>query len=104
MTDDVSDARSKIRLEGKHGRHQVHELGSEEAIFMMFLVLFPEFVNFVSNEVSVVCVCGSGLLKRWVTGVHAEQDDGKGEDVYDITLISMPGKDLGCHVTRSSNT
>ena len=89
MSDDVSDAEAHMRLLLQHARDQVHELGGEVVGFFALRVRLPEEVGPIRGNELIEAILVIGLREGRMPRPHDEEDDGKGEEIDDITLVGL---------------
>jgi len=105
VTNDISDAETLVRVELEHAGKKILELFRVETFRFALRVgvSLPEEVGSVSGEELVVVIFLVGHGEGWVTRVQDEENDSEGEEIDDLTLIWLSGKNFRSHVTWGTN-
>ena len=98
MTDDVSDHGSSVWLSLEEHRHEIDEAVTEEASWVVLLVLLPELFDAVPIDQAVVVVGWIRHIEGWVSSLEGEDDHSEGEEVSVVPLVWLLLKDLWRHV------
>lgn len=97
MSHDVRDGEALVRVEVKHGCHQVLELLVEEALRAAVRVSGPELLGPVGRNQLIMRILHVGHVEGRVSRVQDKQDDAKGEQIDDLALVRLLGMDLRSH-------
>ena len=98
MTDDVSDHGSSVWLSLEEHRHEIDEAVTEEASWVVLLVLLPELFDAVPIDQAVVVVGWIRHIEGRVSSLEGEDDHSEGEEVSVVPLVWLLLKDLWRHV------
>lgn len=100
VANDVGNAEALVGVELEHASDQVLEFLGVEAFGLALRVgvSLPEEVGSVRGEQLVVVVLLVGHAEGWVSRIEDEENDAKGKQVNDLTLVWLLGQNLRSHV------
>lgn len=103
VSNNITQAKTVLWGKLQQRSNEVLEFWSEEVLWFVRHVGFPEQIGSLSGEQSVVWIIIVSHLERWMASVHDKENYGRSEKIDRVGLVWLLGQNLRCHVSWGTN-